>query len=57
MATLRVTGLDPDTGDFLQVDILGEGEITKKLTIKANAASAVAKEKIEKAGGSIEVLA
>ena len=37
------------------VKILGNGEITKKLTVKANAFSASAKEKIE-AGGSAEVM-
>ena len=36
--------------------ILGNGELTKKLTVKANAFSAAAKEKIEKAGGSAEVI-
>ena len=35
--------------------ILGEGELTKKLTVKANVFSASAKEKIEAAGGKIEV--
>lgn len=38
------------------VKVLGNGEITKKLTIKANAFSASAKEKIEAAGGTAEVL-
>lgn len=38
------------------VKILGNGEITKSLTVKAHAFSAAAKEKIEKAKGSIEVL-
>ena len=38
------------------VKILGNGEITKKLTVKANAFSASAKEKIEAAGGSAEVM-
>ena len=38
------------------VKVLGNGEITKKLTIKANAFSAGAKEKIEAAGGVAEVL-
>ena len=33
-----------------------EGELTKKLTIKAHRASATAKEKIEKAGGSFELI-
>jgi len=38
------------------VKILGDGEITKKLTVKAHAFSKSAKEKIEKAGGSCEVI-
>lgn len=38
------------------VKILGNGELTKKLTVKVNAFSASAKEKIEAAGGSCEVI-
>ena len=38
------------------VKILGNGEITKKLTVKANAFSASAKEKIEAIGGTAEVM-
>ena len=38
------------------VKILGNGEITKKLTVKVDAFSATAKEKIEAAGGSIEAV-
>ena len=38
------------------VKILGNGELTKKLTVKANAFSEGAKAKIEAAGGSIEVI-
>ena len=38
------------------VKILGNGELTKKLTVRANAFSASAKEKIEKAGGKAEVI-
>ncbi|MCF0145735.1 MAG: 50S ribosomal protein L15, partial [Eubacterium sp.] len=38
------------------VKILGNGEITKKLNIKVTAVSASAKEKIEAAGGTIEVI-
>ena len=38
------------------VKILGNGEITKKLTVKANAFSAAAKEKIEAIGGTVEVI-
>ena len=37
------------------VKILGNGEITKKLTVQANKFSATAKEKIEAAGGKVEV--
>ena len=37
------------------VKILGNGEITKKLTVKATKFSATAKEKIEAAGGKVEV--
>ena len=37
------------------VKILGNGEITRKLTVKATVFSATAKEKIEAAGGKIEV--
>ena len=38
------------------VKILGNGELTKKLTVKANAFSASAKEKIEALGGTAEVM-
>ena len=38
------------------VKILGNGELTKNLTVKAAAFSASAKEKIEKAGGKAEVM-
>ncbi|MDI9505271.1 MAG: 50S ribosomal protein L15 [Candidatus Excrementavichristensenella sp.] len=38
------------------VKILGDGELTKKLTVQANKFTATAKEKIEAAGGKAEVL-
>lgn len=38
------------------VKILGNGELTKKLTVQANAFSASAKEKIEALGGTAEVI-
>lgn len=38
------------------IKILGKGELTKSLTIKANAFSKSALEKIEKAGGKAEVI-
>ena len=38
------------------IKVLGNGELTKKLTVKAAAYSASAKEKIAKAGGEAEVI-
>ncbi len=38
------------------VKILGNGELSKKLNVKVNAYSAAAKEKIEAAGGTAEVI-
>ena len=38
------------------VKILGEGDLTKKLTVKATIFSAAAKEKIESVGGKTEVV-
>ena len=38
------------------VKILGNGELTKKLTVQVNAYSASAKEKIEALGGTAEVI-
>src|SRR5438270_3169287 len=40
----------------LDVKILGSGEISKKLTIRVHAISAAAREKIEKAGGTVDLL-
>ena len=41
---------------FDGVKVLGEGELTKKLTVKAAVFSASAKEKIEAVGGKTEVI-
>src|SRR5436309_11963382 len=38
------------------VKILGNGEVTKKVTVRVHAISASAREKIEKAGGTVELL-
>ncbi len=51
---LREKGLV--NGNWDGVKILGDGEITKKFSLTVNAISASAKEKLEKAGGSIELL-
>ena len=55
LAALQGAGMVPRSSQT--VKILGEGDLTKKFTIKANAFSATAKEKIEKAGGTAEVVA
>src|SRR5258708_5543526 len=39
-----------------KIKVLGTGELNKALTVQAHAFSASAKEKIEKAGGKIEIL-
>jgi large subunit ribosomal protein L15 len=45
------------SGTFDGVRVLGDGELTRKLTVKASHFSKSAKEKIEKAGGTTEVVA
>jgi len=40
----------------IDVKLLGSGEISKKLTVRVHAISASAREKIEKAGGTVELL-
>ena len=52
-ASLRAAGLAKRR---YPVKILGRGELAKKLTVRAHAFSASAKEKIEQAGGSAEVV-
>jgi large subunit ribosomal protein L15 len=51
---LRLAGLINDVKS--PVKILGNGEITKSIKVEVNAISASAKEKIEKAGGTVTVL-
>ena len=51
---LKAAGIIKKENDGVKV--LGNGELTKKLTVKATAFSATAKEKIEKAGGEAEVV-
>lgn len=43
-------------GRFDGVKILGSGSVEKKLTVKVNAFSASAKEKIEAVGGTCEIV-
>jgi len=51
---LRAAGLANGRGDG--VKILGDGELTKKLTVSAHAFSASARTKIEAKGGACEVV-
>ena len=51
--TLRAAGLAKRRHP---VKVLARGELTKKLTVRAHAFSGAAREKIEKAGGTAEVL-
>ena len=53
-AALLVAGVIDSVMDGVKV--LGEGELTKKLTVKAKVFSASAKEKIEAVGGKTEVV-
>ena len=52
-ASLRAAGLAKRRHP---VKILGRGELSKKLTVRAHAFSASAREKIEQAGGAVELI-
>jgi len=54
LASLRSRGLAK--GRFDQLKVLGQGEITKSLTVVADKFSKSAVEKIEAAGGSVQVV-
>ena len=54
VAALREAGVVKNSFDG--VKILGNGELTKKLTVKVDAVSASAQAKIEAAGGTVEVI-
>ena len=54
VALLRKTGLV--NANTEAVKILGDGQLEKKLTVKASAFSAAAKSKIEAAGGTCVVV-
>lgn len=42
--------------DFIPVKVLGDGDLTKKLTVKVDAVSQSAQSKIEAAGGKVEAV-
>jgi large subunit ribosomal protein L15 len=51
---MRAAGLATRRG--IPVKVLGRGELTKKLTVRANAFSKTARERIEAAGGTVELV-
>jgi large subunit ribosomal protein L15 len=51
---LRAAGIA--NGTLRRIKVLGQGEVTKKLTVVAHGFSATAREKIEKAGGTCELV-
>ena len=53
-AALRKAGLVNRKADMIKV--LGDGELDKALTVKVHASSATATQKIEKAGGTVELV-
>ena len=52
--SILAKGLARKTGEMLKV--LGQGEVSKELTVKAHKFSKSAREKIEAAGGSVEII-
>ena len=53
-AALRKAGLVKGSWDGIK--LLGEGQLTRKVSVQVHRASAKAKELVEKAGGSLELL-
>jgi large subunit ribosomal protein L15 len=54
LAALQQAGLINGTYD--SVKVLGRGELTQKLTVRANAFSETARAAIEKLGGTAEIV-
>ncbi|HXJ73659.1 MAG TPA: 50S ribosomal protein L15 [Candidatus Dormibacteraeota bacterium] len=55
VATLQAAGLA--NGPVKRIKILGDGELTRKLSVTAHAFSASAKSKIEAKGGTCQIIA
>jgi large subunit ribosomal protein L15 len=51
---MKKAGIVPKTAP--KVKVLGQGDVDKKLTVRAHAFSETAKAKLEKAGGAAEVV-
>ena len=56
LETLKEAGIIKASAACDGLKILGKGELSKKFDVKAKVFTASAKEKIEKAGGSCEVI-
>jgi large subunit ribosomal protein L15 len=56
MEALNQKGLIKIVKDSVGLKVLGNGTLTKALTVQAKAFSAAAKEAIEKAGGKAELI-
>jgi len=55
-AALTAKGYAPRASQKGGFKVLGDGEITKKVSVRVNAISASARAKIEAAGGSVEIV-
>ena len=55
LSSLQAKGIVPKKAET--VKILGEGTLSKKLVVKVQRVSQMAKEKVEKAGGAVEIVA
>ncbi len=55
LTSLQAKGIVPKKAET--VKILGEGTLSKKLVVKVQRVSQMAKEKVEKAGGAVEIVA
>ena len=55
-AILLENGLIKDTKNAVGLKVLGNGEITKSITVKVSKISNSAKEAIEKVGGTVELI-
>jgi large subunit ribosomal protein L15 len=55
LSTLQAKGIVPKKAET--VKILGEGTLSKKLVVKVQRVSQMAKDKVEKAGGAVEIVA
>lgn len=55
--TLKAVGIKTAHDERAGIKILGSGKLSKKLSVKVNAISESAKQKIESLGGTVEIIA